>query len=501
MRPDMGSGREGGAGPRRSRMGQLSRREVLRLSAAAGAGAIAIPGLAAGRSGSGSAALRARARLTGRIVRPGERRYAAARTDWDRLFSSNPRVIVFARRDQDVLNALAWARQNKVALRVRSGRHSLEGWSNVDGGIVIDVSEMKHVEVSPAARSARVGAGLTQAEIVAALGKHGLAVPTGSEGTVGVAGATLGGGFGMLTRSLGMTCDNLVAADVVVPSTNGARIITANRRHHADLLWALRGAGNGNFGIVTSFTYTVHPLSKVAFLTAKWDGLEDLAAVFSAWQQQAPSTDRRLTSVLEVDPNAIQLFALLSSGTAREARAQLTPVLSAGKPAISVQASTWPNVFAGLNPGSRMFANWKFSSHFVTRPFPDEAIALVGRYMAAAPSPPSNFFCSSFGGAVRQSPPGGSAFPHRDALFYAEPGAGWNGTTLTPSALAWVAEFAQALGPYTNGAYVNVPNANMADWETAYWGSNVPRLRAVKARYDPHNVFRYEQSIPPPAAR
>ena len=158
---------------------------------------------------------------------------------------SSPRVIVFARREQDVLNALAWARQNKVALRVRSGRHSLEGWSNVD-------------------------AGLTQAEIVAALGKHGLVVPTGSEGTVGVAGATLGGGFGMLTRSLGMTCDNLVGAEVVVPSTDGGRIIAANRRDHADLLWALRGAGNGNFGIVTSFTYTVHPLSKVAFLTAKW---------------------------------------------------------------------------------------------------------------------------------------------------------------------------------------------------------------------------------------
>jgi hypothetical protein len=116
--------------------------------------------------------------------------------------------------------------------------------------------------------------------------------------------------------------------------------------------------------------------------------------------------------------------------------------------------------------------------------------------MLAAPSPPSNFFCSSFGGAVRHEPAGGSAFPHRDALFYAEPGAGWNGDALTPRAQAWVAEFSQALRSYVDGAYVNVPNAGMADWPQAYYGRNYARLRRVKAKYDPRNVFQFPQSIP-----
>ena len=160
-------------------------------------------------------------------------------------------------------------------------------------------------------------------------------------------------------------------------------------------------------------------------------------------------------------------------------------------------------------------ANWKFTSQFITEPFPAEAVDLIVSFMSKAPTPQCNYFTNAFGGAVTGSDPaGGSAFAHRDALFYAEPGAGWGGARgglqagrpvapdpLTPQCLAWIAEFSEALAPYGNGAYVNVPNAGMADWETAYWGANVDRLRTVKAKYDPDNVFWYEQSIPPPPSR
>jgi FAD/FMN-containing dehydrogenase len=154
--------------------------------------------------------------LTGRIVRPSDTDYQAACAGWNLLFAHEPMVIVFAREAQDVVNAITWARQNKVMLRVRSGGHCLEGWSSVDNGIVIDVSEMKSVAIDMASKTATVGAGLNQMEAVTELGKANLAAPTGTEGSVGLVGATLGGGFGLQTRNFGMACDNLMAAEVVV---------------------------------------------------------------------------------------------------------------------------------------------------------------------------------------------------------------------------------------------------------------------------------------------
>jgi FAD/FMN-containing dehydrogenase len=506
-------------------MHDLSRRDVFKAATAAGAGAVVLPGITAAgipatvASGSGSSssasalggmpgsAMRPPVRLTGRIVRPGDPDYATASLGWDELFVHYPLVIVFAQETQDVVNALTWSRQNDVALRVRSGRHSLEGWSNVDNGIVIDVSELKSANIDTAARTATVGAGLSQLEAVTLLGKKGLAVPTGTEGTVGLSGATLGGGFGLLTRYLGMACDKLRAAEIVVPSgADGAKVIKADIYNNPELLWALRGAGNGNFGIVTSLTYEVTPLTSVAYVQATWEGLSDLHGVFDAWQCTAPFTDSRLTSQLEVHKPQILLFAVLVGGSKSRAMELLAPILSVGNPDASVQVGGWSDIYAGFQiPTADDPANWKFFSQFTTKPFPRKAISLIGSFMQDAPTDDSNFFANAFGGAVRKSEPwGGAAFPHRDALFYSEPGAGWgtrgdeeSGEALTPKAQAWIAEFSQALRPYVNGAYVNVPNIGMQDWETAYWGPNFDQLRKIKAKYDPHNIFQYEQSIPP----
>ncbi|MFD0266317.1 FAD-binding oxidoreductase [Streptomyces sp. NPDC127106] len=447
------------------------------------------------------------AQLTGRIVRPDDPGYAGASLGWDELFVRYPLVIVYARNTEDVVNALAWARQNDVAVRVRSGGHSLEGWSNVDNGIVIDVSELKSVHIDAAARIATVGAGLTQLEAVTALAAQDLAVTTGTEGNVGLVGATLGGGFGFLTRWLGMACDNLVGAEVVVAAgdSTDAEVIKADQLENADLLWALRVAGNGNFGIVTSLTYTVAPLRSVTYLQARWEGLGDLHGVFDTWQRTAPSADDRLGTQLEIHRDEALLYAVLVEGSPAEAEEMLAAVLAVGSPEVTVQAGNWGDVYAGFQvPNERDPANWKFFSQFVTEPFPGEAISLISSFMRNAPTEASNFFTQAFGGAVGRIPRDGTAFPHRDALFYAEPGAGWgfrgragSGDALTGRAQAWIAEFGQALRPYVNGAYANVPNIGMQGWATAYWGPNLDRLREVKAKYDPHHVFSYEQSIPP----
>lgn len=265
---------------------------------------------------------------------------------------------------------------------------------------------------------------------------------TGTEGSVGLSGATLGGGFGFLTRYLGMACDNLIGAEIVVASgADGAKAIEVDLRNNSDLLWALRGAGNGNFGIVTSFSYKVTPLNSVAYLQATWQGLDDLHGVFDTWQRTAPFADNRLGTQLEIHKFQILLFGVLAVGSEAEARELLGPVLSIGNPEVTVQTGGWGDIYAGFQvPTEDEPANWKFFSQFTSEPFPGEAISLIRAFIENAPSEDSNFFTQASGtGAQTREPRGGSAFPHRNALFYSEPGVGWgtrgepdSGDELTP---------------------------------------------------------------------
>jgi FAD/FMN-containing dehydrogenase len=438
-------------------------------------------------------------KLTGEVVRAGDPGYEAARIGWNRLYSRYPEAIVFCGNTKDVVNAVEWAREEGIALRARSGRHSLDGWSSIDGGLVVDVSRMKSVTIDETACTAVVGTGLTQREAVAALGKRGFVIPTGSEGGVGLGGVVLGGGFGLLTRSLGLASDNLLAAEVVVADgARSAKVVQATERSNADLLWACRGGGGGNFGIATSYTLKLHQLSPVEFAIVRWTGLDDLGAILRTWQRDAPVADERLTSALEAGSTAVELSAMLHGGSRDELDAELRSLLAIGKPEVSYMNDPWPTIYENINRAPDLPFS-KFYSQFVTRPFPDEAIDLVVRFMANTPSAPSNFFCSSFGGAVRHAPPGGSPFPHRDALFYCEPGAAWDDPALNSKALGWAVDFWRALRPFGDGAYVNVPNAPASDWEREYYGANREELREVKAKYDPANVFSFEQSVPPAA--
>lgn len=427
---------------------------------------------------------------------------------WNQLFSSEPSAIVFCADTRDVVNALTWARRGGAPVRVRSGRHCLEGWNAVDAGVVIDVSMLKSADIDASAGTATVGAGLNQLEAVTALGEAGFAAPTGVEGTVGLVGATLGGGLGPLTRAYGMASDNLLAAEIVVASADGgAEVITADEQTNPDLLWALRGAGNGNFGIVTSLTYRIQPLTQATHIAATWAGLDELHDVFETWQAAAPFVDNRLTSQLEMYRDRLHLFGFLTSGSEAEAIEILQPTLSIGTPEVVAKQADWAEIYAAMQiPTSEEPANWKFFSQFAYEPFPSRAIEIVGSFMSKAPTPHCNYFTNAFGGAVTDSEPsGGSVFAHRNALFYAEPGAAWgvrgDGTPpsadpLTPQCLSWIEQFGEALAPYVKGAYVNVPNAGMPGWETAYWGTNVDRLRAIKAKFDPDSVFTFEQSVP-----
>jgi hypothetical protein len=518
-------------------MHDVSRRDLLKATAAAGAGAVVLPGLAAAgvpgvaaaestrpgtRARSAGGANWPKAELTGKVVRPSDSDYADASLGWNQLFIHYPMVVVFARHTQDVVNALIWAQQNDVAFRVRSGRHNLQGWNAVDNGLVIDVGQLKSVQIDPARLTAKLGAGISQLEATTALARHGLVVPTGEAASVGLIGATLGGGLGPFTRSLGMACDHVMAAEIVVASRErGARVIKVDLNHNSDLLFALRGAGNGNFGVITSLTYKVTRAPKVAYLSAEWDTPYPLRKLFRAYQS-ALTKNSRVGFDIGFHPSRATLLASLPNGSVAQVKEVLASILSIGKPTVTTQHENWGEIYAGFQaPEADQPGNAYVFSQFASRPFPERATDVVNEFILGGSPPPTdlgNIMTGGFGGAVKRSaPPGGTAFAHRDALFFAQIAVGWGGPRgprpytfetageeheeqLQPVAMAWVSEFSLALRQSAGqelGAYFNVPNVGLLDWETAYFRSNFARLRKIKAKYDPDDIFQYEQSIPP----
>jgi FAD/FMN-containing dehydrogenase len=437
--------------------------------------------------------------LTGRLVYPDSPDYESARLLWARQFSTFPLVIVFCQNVQDVVNAIGWCREHDVAFRARSGRHALEGWSSVDGGVVIDVSDMNEIHVDERAGVATVQTGAAQGAVVEALGRMGYAIPSGGEPTPGVGGVVLGGGIGLLARSMGLACDHLIGLEMVIPSGDkGARVIQADEHDNADLLWASRGGGGGNFGIATSFTLKIQPLSTVTIYEATWDW-QHLSELLSVWQDLAPSADDRLGSVFLASSEAggtITSNGMFIGSEEARLRDLLQPLLGIGKPKVTIKAMPYLDAFKHFASIPDPPRNDKFSSVWVYDSLPAQAIETVGRFLADAPDPEANIWCLSWGGAVGQIPTGDTAFFHRKARYYMEWDSSWKDSGGEKEAITWVERFRVAMRPYVKGSYINVPDRSINDLRT-YYGDNLARLQEVKRKYDPENVFHFEQSIPP----
>ncbi|MCH0564156.1 MULTISPECIES: FAD-binding oxidoreductase [unclassified Streptomyces] len=435
--------------------------------------------------------------LTGRLVRPQDPGYESARKYWDELFNSYPQVVVFCQNTEDVVNALRYARENDIAFRARSGRHSLEGWSSVDGGITIDVSDLKSVHIDPRAMTATVGTGLTQGELVNNLSPFGF--PTGNEATVGLGGLILGGGIGLFSRKMGVACDNLLATEIVIPDgASGAKVVRADSEHHSDLLWACRGGGGGNFGIATSYQLRIHAIPrKVGIWKVTWP-FRALERALDTWQRWAPSADERLSSTYNA---GIPSVGIEVSGTflgpADQVRKMVEPLLEVPGASFEVTAESYVDYFNAENSGPREYFNYKFTPMWVHEPLPRKSLGEIRHMLANAPSEHCNFWALSWGGAVRRPPSGGAAWYWRDPIFYAEPGTGWNGSENNSLHIGWIEQFRDILRPYFHGGYVNVPDRSIANWGEEYYGEHFKRLRAIKGKYDPHEVFQFEQSIPP----
>jgi FAD/FMN-containing dehydrogenase len=417
-----------------------------------------------------------------------------------------PSAVAFCESAADVQKAVRWSRKHDVRIAARSGGHSYGGYST-GSGLVIDVSRLNRITVSPASRTATIGAGARLIDVYARLWADGMTIPAGTCPTVGIAGLALGGGVGYSSRKLGLTCDNVRALRVVTAS--GA-ILSCEARRHADLLWASRGGGGGSFGIATSFTFRVHPVSNVTTYVIEWPW-SDAPAAIGAWQEFAPEAPDELFSTLALS-STVDRPQIRSSGQffGDEAtlRAVLAPLVNAGRPTrVALRSRSFMDatlMWAGCSDVDCQpaRATFKAKSDFVRRPLSPEGVRTLAAGIEQHSSTPAlgrgSILLDAFGGAINRVPKSATAFVHRDALFSIQYIAAWDPGQAAAPNLAWVDGLHTAMRQHVSGfAYQNYIDPDLRSWKQAYYGSNYRRLVAVKRKYDPRNVFRFRQSIPP----
>ena len=465
--------------------------------------------------------------LSGPLIRPGESGYTTARELFDPRFDSlRPAGIAYCRHPHDVATSLAFVRKYRLPVAARCGGHSYAGWSSTSG-LIVDVTRMAGVSVSGGnPKTATVGAGTRLIDFYHGLAAHGRAVPGGSCPTVGISGLTLGGGIGVVARAYGLTCDNVTSLQIV---TADGQIRTASARANSDLFWACRGGGGGNFGVVTSFTFTTHPAGEIILFFLSWPWSQ-AARVIAAWQSWAPHAPDQLWSNLHLaaapggSVPSIQVGGTYL-GTVSEAAAQLeklyaavgsdpsSPFLEsttwlhamlveAGCASLTVKECHLPTQAAG---GQLSRASEYAKSDFFTKPLSSHGIGtlLAGvenfQRVSGAPGGSGGIAFDALGGAVNRVAPGATAFVHRNALFGAQYTTTWPvGSAAAGVARqhAWQQSFWQSMRRYASGqAYQNYIDPSLANWRQAYYGANYTRLTQVKAAYDPHRLFRFPQAV------
>jgi len=433
--------------------------------------------------------------LTGRVILQDSPYYNEARKNYNGRFNKFPKVIVYCNEEQDVVNAILWIQKNKLPFRIRCGRHSYEAYSLVDGGLVIDISGLQYLQINENELTIQIGSGLRLLPLYEALWNQGFAIPGGTCPTVGISGFTLCGGYGYLSRLLGMACDNVLEIEIV---TALGEIIRANYNQHSDLYWACRGGGDGNFGVITSFTFRLHPIGNVTRYRMEWD-FNDLEKVVQYWQTWAPYTDSRLTSTLilpsinQGNPRSNGIF----TGSEQELRLILRPLQEATQPKTSeFHSITWieaVHFFTGESVRQEKFKN---SSAYVYKPLSDKALSVLINNLQTAPGTANLVSFDAYGGSISQVPSNATAFVHRKALFVMQYQSYWENDSEEDENIKWIEQFRTSMLPFTRGAYRGYCDSMIIDWPTAYYGENLTNLMRVKQMYDPENLFHFEQSIP-----
>jgi FAD/FMN-containing dehydrogenase len=451
------------------------------------------------------------AQVSGGVLTAADAGYDDARKVWNATVDRRPALIARCRTESDVEAAVRFAAARRMLLSVRSGGHHIAGNAVAEGGLMIDLSAMKTVTVDPDARTARVGAGALLADVDRATQAHGLAVPLGINSTTGVAGLTLGGGFGWLTRRHGMTVDNLLGATVV---TADGTVHVVSATSEPDLFWALRGGG-GNFGVVTSFEFRLHPVGPELYAGLVVYPFAQARAVLRAWRdfnvtapdelsvwavlRKAPPLPFLPTSAHGTD---VVVLPLVHSGDVESGARAAAPVLGFGEP---IASHLGPMPYAGfqtafdplLTAGGRNY--WK-SNNFSA--LGDDAIDVIIDAAAQSPGPECEIFVAQLGGAMARVAPDATAFVGRDAHYIMNVHGRWSDPRDDDKVRSWARRSFAAAAPHATGSgYVNFLTEDEGERVAASYGVNHARLQALKNRYDPGNVFRMNLNIAPANGR
>lgn len=448
-----------------------------------------------------------KATLRGPMLQAGDADYDTARSIWNAMIDRRPALIVRCVGVADVMASVDFARQHELPLAVRGGGHNIAGNAVCEGGLMLDMSLMKSVQIAPTARRAYVEAGATLRDFDHEAQAFGLATPLGINSTTGVAGLTLGGGFGWLSRMHGLSVDNLVAAEIV---TADGQFMRADANSHPDLFWAIRGGG-GNFGVVTMFEFALHPVGPqvlaglIVFphaqakqvLTQYRDFVGSMPDQLSVWAvlRQAPPLP---FLPAEVHGQNVVVLALFYPGDVEEGMRLIAPLRgfgdALGEHVGAMPYKAWQQAFDPLlTPGARNY--WK--SHNFSK-LSDEAIDTVIRYAGDLPSPQCEIFLGLIGGQASRAALDATAYPHRDALYVMNVHTRWSEPAEDDKCINWAREFFNASAPFASGSvYVNFLTQDEAGRIDAAYGPNYQRLVQAKNKYDPHNLFRQNQNIKP----
>lgn len=448
-----------------------------------------------------------RKQFGGEVVLPDSADYDEVRQIWNAMIDRRPALIARATTAEDVVSAVKFARKHDLVVSVRGGGHNIAGNAVCDGGLMIDLSLMKGVKVDAAARRALVEPGCTLADFDAAAQAHGLATPLGINSTTGVAGLTLGGGFGWLSRKYGMTVDNLLAVDMVM--ADGSRL-RASAEENEDLFWGVRGGG-GNFGIVTSFEFQLHPVGPEVLsglIVFPFEAARSVLEQFARFTEKMPDelnvwlVTRKAPPLPflppEVHGKEIVVLALCYAGDPAEGERLIAPLRKFGKVLgehVGVQPfAAWQQAFDPLlTKGARNY--WK--SHNFSR-LGDEAIDTIIEYAGRLPSPQCEIFVGTIGGQTERVAPEAMAYSSRDARYVMNVHGRWDSAAEDERGIAWAREFFRKAAPFASGgAYINFLTQDETDRIEFAYGKTYERLVALKKKYDPTNFFRMNQNIRP----
>jgi FAD/FMN-containing dehydrogenase len=447
--------------------------------------------------------------FAGRLIGPDDAGYEDARKVYNAMIDKRPALIASCTSPEDVAKVVSFARDQDLLLAVRCGAHNGAGLGTCDGGVVIDLSPLKDIAVDPQARTVRVGGGCTWGEVDRATSEHGLATPSGIISTTGVGGLTLGGGLGHLTRKCGLAIDNLLGAELVLASGERVR---ASADENADLYWAIRGGG-GNFGVVTSFLFRLHEVGTVVAGPTFWPA-ELGAEVLSVYRDFLPAAPRELNGFYAFHivppappfPEEIHLRKVCGIvwcyvGTEEDAAKAMGPLLDALPEPLLHGVAPMPHpalqsAFDGLYPPGDQ---WYWRADFV-KEIPDEAVEIHARFGAELPTMKSTMHMYPIDGAAHDVGPEDTAWSYRDAVWTSV-FAGVDPDAANVDVIRqWSIDYFEALHPFSaGGAYVNMMMDEGRERVRASYRGNYERLAAVKAKYDPGNLFRVNQNIEPAA--